>query len=520
MHQSNRYRALVPVGLIIERVDFGVDYIGIVARSAAKSCACPRCGKLSSRVHSRYQRSLADLPAHGKAVRISLIARRFRCQEQLCRTRIFTERLDRGIALSSARRTVRLECIVRHLGLALGGRPAASLARRLMLPVSKDTLLRVVRRSVVRRDTPLNVIGIDDWAWKRGHRYGTLICDLERRRIVDLLPDRETATAEAWLAAHPSITVVARDRGGGYRRAAERALPGAVQVADRWHLMENASSAFLLAVRKSLQAIRQALGTTMIDVTLLTKAELRQYEGFLRRQEANAVIRALADMGTPIKEIVRRTGHSRQTIRQVVRGGGARTDAFRSRMSSLEPYLARLDADWSTGCHNGVELWRRLKAEGFRGGLRVVTEWATRRRRSESNPTGRPNKIPSARTIAHLMTFGRDRLSKDEAITVATIEGAVPALVAARDRIDQFHAMIRRRATIHLDEWISCAADGLLSSFATGISTDRQAVAAAITEPWSNGQTEGQITKLKLVKRQMYGRGKLDLLRARLLGAA
>jgi transposase len=335
MHQSGRYGTLVPVGLIVERVDFGVDQIGIIARSTTKSCACPTCGRLSSRVHSHYQRSLADLPAHGRAVQISLIVRRFRCPERHCRTRIFAERLDGSIAPSSARRTVRLECVVRHLGLALGGRPAASLARRLMLPVSKDTLLRVVRHSVLPRDTPLNVIGIDDWASKRGHRYGTLICDLERRRIVDLLPDRETATAEAWLVARPSITMVARDRGGSYRQAAERALPGAIQVADRWHLMENASSAFLLAVRKSLQPIRQALGTSTIDVALLTKAERRQYEGFLRRQDADTVIRILADEGVSIKEIVRQTGYSRQTIRQVVRSGGARTDAFRSRTSSL-----------------------------------------------------------------------------------------------------------------------------------------------------------------------------------------
>jgi hypothetical protein len=127
---------------------------------------------------------------------------------------------------TSARRTVRLECIVRHLGLALGGRPAASLARRLMLPVSKDTLLRVVRRSAVRRDPPLNVIGIDDWAWKRGHRYGTLICDLERRRIADLLPDREVATVEAWLFARSSIAVIARDRGRAYSQAADQLCQG------------------------------------------------------------------------------------------------------------------------------------------------------------------------------------------------------------------------------------------------------------------------------------------------------
>jgi len=221
------------------------------------------------------------------------------------------------------------------------------------------------------------VVGIDDWAWKRGHRYGTIICDLERHRIVDVLPDREAASVEAWLLTRPSIRVVSRDRGGGYGQAVTRALPKATQVADRWHLMENANGAFLDAVRKSMPSIRQALGAINITPTLLTCAERLQYEGFLRREQANAAIRALANEGTPIREIVRRTGCSRQVVRRSVRG--ERGDVFRVRMSSLEPWLARLDEEWTAGCRNGAELWRRLKTEGFKGSLRVVTEWATRR---------------------------------------------------------------------------------------------------------------------------------------------
>lgn len=159
-----------------------------------------------------------------------------------------------------SRRTSRLEPIVHHLGVALGGRSGADPARHLMLPVSKDTLLRVVRRRVLPdgADT-VNVLGIDDFAWKRGQRYGTLLCNLERRRIIDLLPDREAASVEAWLAAHPEITIISRDRGGGYGQAATKAAPQAVQVADRWHLMDNASAAFLDAVRRSMRQIRQAL---------------------------------------------------------------------------------------------------------------------------------------------------------------------------------------------------------------------------------------------------------------------
>src|SRR5680860_1077950 len=234
----------------------------------------------SSRVHSRYVRTVADLPCAARQVELRLVARRFVCEAPLCRRRIFAERFEDGVVAERSRRTSRMECIVHHLGLALGGRPAAGFAKRLMMPVSNDTLLRVVRRRANLPDGRLNVIGIDDWAWRRNHRYGTIVCDLERRRIVTLLPDREIATVHAWLTDHPEIEVVSRDRGGGYKEAAAKALPHAVQVADRWHLMENASSAFLDAVRKSMRSIRAAIGATTIDPNLLTCAEKLQYEGY------------------------------------------------------------------------------------------------------------------------------------------------------------------------------------------------------------------------------------------------
>ena len=210
MRHAIRASSLVPTGFVVESVrnDFGGPLLTV--RAASKISHCPGCGAASARVHSRYQRRLTDLPIASKPVRIVIRARRFHCDAVLCGQRIFAERFDKKVIAPWARRTARLDHIVYSLGLALGGRPAASFARRLVLPVSNDTLLRVVRRRGRARFVPPTVIGIDDWAWRRNQRYGTIICDLERGKTIALLPDREPATAEAWLSRQQQISIVAR----------------------------------------------------------------------------------------------------------------------------------------------------------------------------------------------------------------------------------------------------------------------------------------------------------------------
>ena len=317
---------------------------------------------------------LADLPSHGQKLEIVVTTRRFRCANDECHRYIFAERLNPEAAAPRSRRTSRLDAIVHHLGMMLGGRPAERTARRLLIPVSKDTLLRTVRRRT--RETPKQprVIGIDDWAWRKGHRYGTLICDLEKREIIDLLPDREPATVAAWLASRPSIEVIARDRSGGYGFAAAQGRPEAVQVADRWHLTENASAAFILAIRRRMRDVRGAFGQGIVDPATLTAAERLQYEGWERRIAEEATIRALYAKSIAIKEIVRRTGRSRKLVRDICRGGQA--EPFRPRANSLDRWLDRLNAEWNSGCRNGAELWRRcwmsLKSDPVR--LENVTE--------------------------------------------------------------------------------------------------------------------------------------------------
>lgn len=517
MQHGFQRASLAPSGFAVDAVRVVADRVQILLRSRRPWGTCPSCGGLSRRVQSRYRRRPADLPLGGRRVELSILTRRFWCDGVLCGRRIFCERFDDSVLARYSRRTQRLETIVHHLGLALGGRPAASFADRLMIPVSKDTLLRVVRRRVTDHDDTLTVIGIDDFAFRREQTYGTIVCDLERRRPVVLLPDRALNTSRAWLAEHPTISVVARDRGGGYGEAIARGLPNADQVADRWHLMENSSRAFLDAVGKSMRQIRQAVGSNIVDPKLLTYAERLQYEGYLRRQETNEAIKELSKKGTSIRQIVRQTGHSRKVVRDVLRG--QRFDVFRTRPSSLDSWLPWLNTRWDEGVRNALALWREMQAQGFPGQSGVVSQWAQRRRLAEKANQSGLARTPSARVLARLLTTARDDLAKSEAILVAAIEVNVPELVVARTTIGLFQSMIRSKTATKLEEWVRAAKLSLVSSFANGVEKDMTAVRNAIISRWSNGQTEGQITRLKLVKRQMYGRAKLDLLQARLIGA-
>ena len=222
---------LVPPGLIVDHHGIGLTGLIVQARGAYVAITCPTCSVPPSSVHSRYQRTLADVPAHGRRLEIQLTARRFRCRNAACYRRIFTERMPRDLIQPHARRTSRLDGILHSFALVLGGRPGERLAERLSMPISADTLLRLLRRRATTTPPDVRVVGIDDFAWLKGQRYGTIICDLERRRTVDLLPDREGGTVANWLAAHPDVEIVCRDRGSGLSRGGRQGRPSG--AADR-----------------------------------------------------------------------------------------------------------------------------------------------------------------------------------------------------------------------------------------------------------------------------------------------
>lgn len=289
-------------------------------------------------------------------------------------------------------------------------------------------------------------------------------------------------------------------------------------MADRWHPFENASAAFLAAVRSEMPCLRRALAPSgPVDPATMTRAERLQWGGAQIRETLNRQILDLADQGVPIRVMARTTGVSRQTIRKILRG--QRHDTFRNRQSSLDAWSLALEAEWSAGCGVGAELWRRLKVSGFAGSLRVVSEWTTRRRRDEKLGHA-AGALMSACTIARSMTIERETGSAQTAMVNALIERTVPALVAAGDVLDRFHAMMRSKDEARLDPWIATATSSKLAAFAAGVEADKDAVAAAISSPWSSGQVEATVNHLKSIKRPMYFSAKLDLLKARIMSPA
>lgn len=377
-----------------------------------------------------------------RSVQVRLSVQLFRCVEAYRPKRTFSEKVPDCLACRYGRRTGRFQDLVADLGRAMGGRPAQALGRRPQFGLSKDTFLRGAASVVPTMGCEPLVIGIDDWAWRKGQRYGTLICDLEQRRaVIDLLPDREPATVAAWLRRNPQIEVSARDRNGGYRQAISEALSDATQVADRWHLLQNASDAFLAAVRRAVPAIRRTACSAELDPGILIAAERLQFEGFQRRQQTNVMIQRMGSEAVPIKRIVRITGLSRGLVRRVLRG--EREDVFRLRQSSLTPWFPLLEKHWLDGCRNGAELWRRLRSNGFQGSLRVVGELATRQRRAEAAIPHGSGKCAPSRKIARMMASGRHHLSKTDSIFVTQVEHALPQLAQDRRLLDAFTSMIR-----------------------------------------------------------------------------
>ncbi len=535
------------------------ERITILTQPLSAAAACPDCGTMSSHLHSRYERILGDLPWQGRPVVLRIQARRFRCSCPACPRQTFAEQLG-DVAAAWVRRTGRLGALQHHLGLALGGRAGARLAERLSMPASPDTLRRMlVRQACGGADPPTpRVLAIDDWAWRRGHRYGTVLVDLERNRVVDLLPDRQADTLAAWLRGHPGVEVIARDRAGAYADGARQGAPDAKQVTDRWHLLRNLGTAMqALADRHSAAARRAAQhapdeqppARAHVSVPTpaphkATAAERASQASLARRQARYEEAARLRADGVSISRIAVLLEAERKTVRRWLRLGHAPSWAKPRRGGVLDACVAHLDRRWTEGCRNATQLWHELAGLGFTGRPTTVRAWAGRRRKDELAETRSSAKCgafarcgwdgdtdeagagrvarqpPPARRIARLLMADTDALPEAERGFVARLLAEAPGLADAIAIAKRLNLLLRRKGQESLGKVLEDVAATQLAEFAASLRRDLAAVQAALDTPWTTSPAEGQINRIKTIKRSMYGRAGFALLRARVLQAA
>ncbi|MDP4026452.1 ISL3 family transposase [Methylobacterium sp. NEAU 140] len=532
-----RLLPFIPPSLRVVAVTTEPQHVTVLAVPRSTAPCCPACRIRSDRVHGSYERHLADLPWQGCSVGLRVRLRRLRCRNPACPRRTFSE-TPPDVAAPHARRSRRPHDLQRHLGLALGGAPAARLAHRLAIPASSSTLLRIVRAGPTPVALPPRVIAIDEWAWRRGRRYGTVIVDLERRAIADLLPDRDAEAVADWLRRHPGVEIVARDRAEVYAEGVRHGAPEAVHVLDRWHLLRNLGEALQEAITGQHAVIRSVARTLGDERAAMlrdeksqarpvTVADRRKLERHAPRRARHAELLRLHAAGASVAGLARHLDLDRKTVRRWLRRDEPPTWAKPPRPSVIDPYRAYLDRRWSEGCRNGAALARELDQLGARIKPRVVRAWATARRRVGADRldhgiAGAPPawKPPGTRRIAQLLQGGTGASDGEDGVFIEHLRRQAPSLADAAELAVRFAAMLRGQSAEAVDDWLRAARSSALKRFASGLRRDAAALANAIALPWSTGPAEGQISRLKTIKRQMYGRAGFELLRQRVLNAA
>jgi transposase len=544
-------------------LDLIASTMTLAVTSTQAHSACPRCQQSATRIHSHYQRTVADLPWAASTVRLHLRVRRFFCSSNDCSQRIFTERVP-TVVMPWARRTQRLADRQRAVGLALGGAAGARLTAHLNQPTSRDTVLRLVRQLPEPDEVTPRHLGVDDFALRKAQSYGTILVNLDTGSAIDLLLNRSAAVLATWLRAHPGVELITRDRAGAYAEGARQGAPDAVQIADRWHVLSNLADALKQIFADYPQALTPApakpqeqakAGAEVVDspdapkvapsqaalppATLplpCTRTEQVRQQRQARREVRYEQVQALVAQGVSLRTIATQLHLSRGTVRKYARSAAAPVAQPRAKRSSLlDPYKPYLVERWNAGCHVGAELVRQIQAHGYQGGRSIAMDFVAAIRKQHGvapmKRTGLPPqtaidpslRAPTPRELTWVVLKRPAQRDAEEQAQLLHVQQAEPKLAVAITLAQEFAVMVRERDHARLDSWLKQAeSSGLraLKSFAGGIRRDYAAVRAGLRVVYSNGVVEGNVNRLKYLKRQMYGRANFDLLRKRVLYAA
>jgi transposase len=504
-------------------------------KATTSEASCPACHEVSHQVHSRYIRRPKDVPLAGRPVQWQLHVRRFRCRNRACPQQVFTERFLEDLLPSRARRTTRLTEVLRQLAFVTGGLPGSRLTAKLGMSSSASTLVRLIRAAPLPPPPPPTIIGVDEWAWRKGRTYGTLIVNMETHRVHELLPDCRSDTVADWLQQHPTITVVTRDRSGPFATAISQGAPQALQVADRFHLLQNISEVLRRVFEQHRTTLAPLRRSGIPDPTtpaseneteeLPTTERQRQREGQFR------MVQQLHRGGMNQVKIAQKVGICRRTVNRWLQasapphapGGKGRG---RPSGSQLDPYKPFLLEQYQAGCQNARRLLEEIQERGYRGSLALLRKFLTLVRNAE----GRIEKPPtdararySTPDLFFAVVSKPDTRTPEQQALVEHIQSLTPQLDLACTLATRFTAMVRQQQAEQLPQWLDDAAGSDLAAFRTfaaGLRRDLSAVTEALRLPYSNGPTEGHVHRLKLLKRQSYGRAGFTLLRQRVLAAS
>ena len=547
----------IPLQLEAWSIDEPQAQVILLISSTQANARCPGCDVPARHIHSRYIRTLADLPWGGYGITWRLRVRKLFCRNPACARRIFTERLP-GLVAPWAQRTVRLAARLLAMGLALGGAAGVRLSRHFGLTVSRNTLLRMILRAPCHTISSPQVLSVDDFALRKRHTYGTILIDLEQGRPLALLPDREAETVAEWLQAYPGVEVIVRDRSEAYAEAARLGAPAACQVADRFHLLQNLADVLTDVFRAHAPQLARVntqhlTAPTPVHDPADPATDPRRSTVPLAPPQPSTRALALAAarraqrvatyeqvwtshrQGWTLDAIAEQVGLSRRTVQRYLQSPTfpERQPRHGRGRSLLDPYKAALLAGWNRGCRNGWHLFRTIRSQGFQGRYGIVALYVRRMRQAQrlapwqrrsDQPlpavTAAPRRQLTPRRGAWLVLRPSARATAQDHQQLAQLTEQSPELAEAVALAQEFAGLVRRRQPAQLEPWLRRATMSTLPPFrrfARGLRADYAAVQAGVTLPWSQGPIEGHINRLKMLKRQMFGRARLDLLARRFL---